>query len=165
MVKVPKRYVPSSLKQKDKKNQRNQLKKSRSLYKKNIYHTRKKVKSFVSKPSNHVQNAKRIYKIPSVRISRRLSQKTGCSLKGLRKIQSKGEGAYFSSGSRPNQTSKSWGIARLASSVTGGKASMVDYGILEKYCKKNSRALKLARKTMKKNKRSYGNRKVPKVKL
>jgi hypothetical protein len=165
MTSVPKRYVPASLNPKDKRIQRKQLKNSRNLYKKKVYHTRKKVKSFVSKPSNHVQNAKRIYKIPSVRISRKLSQKTGCSLKGLRKIQSKGEGAYFSSGSRPNQTSQSWGVARLASSVTGGKASMVDYRILEKYCNKNSRALKLARKTMKKNKHSYGKRKVPKVKL
>lgn len=93
-----------------------------------------------------------------------MSQKTGCSLTGLRKIKSKGEGAYFSSGSRPNQTAQSWGVARVASAVTGGKSSMVDYGILEKYCKKNSRALKVARRTMKK-KPSYGNRRVPKVKL
>ena len=45
-------------------------------------------------------------------------------------IVKKGQGAYYSSGSRPNQTGHSWGRARLASSITGGKASAVDYKIL-----------------------------------
>jgi hypothetical protein len=47
----------------------------------------------------------------------------------------KGQAAYYSSGSRPNQTASSWGLARLASSITGKKASIVDYHILKKECK------------------------------
>ena len=47
-------------------------------------------------------------------------------------IVKKGEGAYYSSGSRPNQTAKSWGLARLASSLTAGKAAAIDYDIIEK---------------------------------
>ena len=56
-------------------------------------------------------------------------------------------GAYYSSGSRPNQTAESWGIARLGSAITGGPSSMVDYHILEKECKNDSIALKMAKKT------------------
>jgi hypothetical protein len=56
----------------------------------------------------------------------------------------KGEGAYYSSGSRPNQTPQSWAYARLASAITGGKASLVDYSILEKGCDPRKKALKLA---------------------
>jgi hypothetical protein len=67
-------------------------------------------------------------------------------LKTLKKIVNKGKGAYFSSGSRPNQTPESWGLARLASAVSGGKASMVDFNLLEEGCAKDSLALKLARR-------------------
>jgi len=67
----------------------------------------------------------------------------------LQKIVNKGEGAYFSSGSRPNQTPQSWGIARLASAVTGGKAAIVDYHIIEDGCDHKKRAFKLANKTRK----------------
>ena len=69
-------------------------------------------------------------------------------MQALKKIVNKGEGAYYSSGSRPNQTPQSWGYARLASALTAGNASRVDYDILEKGCGKNSRALKMARKLM-----------------
>ena len=64
----------------------------------------------------------------------------------------KGQGAYYSYGSRPNQTAHSWGRARLASAVTGGKSSQIDYNIFEKYCKKNSKALRLAKNSKYKNK-------------
>jgi len=79
-----------------------------------------------------------------------LSTKTGCSIKALNEIVRKGEGAYYSSGSRPSQTAHSWGIARLASSITGGKSSRVDYNII-KSCNKNKPAYKLATKYFKKN--------------
>ena len=81
----------------------------------------------------------------------------------MKKILKKGQGAYYSSGSRPGQTSHSWGIARLASSITCGKAAAIDYNILEEGCKKNSKALKLAKLARKKH--GYGTRKVKKVKI
>lgn len=137
-------YVPKSLSNKDKKIQLSNILKSRKNYKKGIYISRKKIPSFKSKTSRHIVNAKKIYNIDSVRPSEELSRKTGCSVKGLRQIVKKGEAAYFSSGSRPNQSAQSWGYARLASSITGNKASRVDYSILEKECKKTSLALKLA---------------------
>ena len=41
-------------------------------------------------------------------------------------------GAYYSSGSRPNQTPFSWGNARLASVIMGGPARKIDKKIWEK---------------------------------
>ena len=49
MVNVPIRYVPKHLTEMDKRKQIQELKKSRSDYKKGKYHTRKKVSSFTSK--------------------------------------------------------------------------------------------------------------------
>jgi hypothetical protein len=92
-----------------------------------------------------------------------LAKKTGCSLEALQHIVKKGEGAYFSSGSRPNQTGLSWGYARLASSITGGKASAVDYSILKTGCKRDSKALRLAENSV--HFKTHGTRRVPKVRL
>jgi len=156
------RYIPKKLTKKDKKQQFLMITKSRKLYKKGKYFSRKPVKSFQSKTSNHVVTAKKMYNVIKIGPTKELSKKTGCSIKALKKIINKGEGAYFSSGSRPNQTAQSWGIARLASSITSGKAAAVDYNILEKGCKPGSKALKLANISKKKN--GYGLRKVAKIK-
>jgi len=138
---VPARYLPRSLSSKDKQRQKKYLMKSRKMYKKGIYYNRPKVKSFKSKPSSHIENARRMYSVKNVRPSRELSRKTKCSLKTLKKIVQKGEGAYLSSGSRPNQTPQSWGFARLASAITHGNAAKVDYKLLKEGCKPDSKAL------------------------
>tara|TARA_R110002110_G_scaffold51964_1_gene151792 strand:- start:547 stop:975 length:429 start_codon:yes stop_codon:yes gene_type:complete len=52
---------------------------------------------------------------------------------GQKKIMDKAMGAYFSGGSRPNQTPSSWAYARLASVITGGGARKVDKTIWDKY--------------------------------
>tara|TARA_B110000444_G_scaffold40912_1_gene36846 strand:- start:8669 stop:9154 length:486 start_codon:yes stop_codon:yes gene_type:complete len=146
-MKVPKTYIPTILSKKDKKTVKKGLKKSIMNYKNGKYVTRKKVKSFKSKKSKHILNAEKIYKIKNLSINRELVKKTKCSKKTLDTILRKGLGAYYSSGSRPNQTPHSWGYARLASAITGGKASSVDYKLLENGCHTNSLALKLAKKT------------------
>ena len=163
MVNVPQRYVPRNLTKKDKKRQKKQLLKSRKNYKKGKYYTRKKISSFKSKVSPHILKARRMYKIEKIRPSRKLSKATKCKLKGLKKMFQKGQGAYFSSGSRPNQTGHSWGYARMASAITGGKESAVDYHILKDECQKNSKPLRLAKKAMKKY--NKGTRRVKKVKI
>lgn len=157
------RYLPKSLSQKDKKKQSKEIIKSRKLYKKGKYYTRKQVKSFKSKKSQHILDAERIYKVDKIGPTSELSKATGCSKSALNQIIKKGQGAFFSSGSRPNQSSQSWGLARLASSITAGKAAAVDYSILEKGCKQNSKALTLAKKA--KRKYGHGTRRVPKVKV
>tara|TARA_R110002020_G_scaffold468312_3_gene692485 strand:+ start:586 stop:981 length:396 start_codon:yes stop_codon:yes gene_type:complete len=54
---------------------------------------------------------------------------------GQKKVIDKGKGAYYSSGSRPNQTPTSWGLARLASVILGGPARKIDKKIWDKYSK------------------------------
>ena len=155
------RYLPKSMTQKDKKKQSKELIKSRKFYKKGKYYTRKKVSSFKSKKSHYIIDAEKIYKVSKIGPTNELSKATGCSKTALNKIVKKGEGAYFSSGSRPNQTAQSWGLARLASAITSGKAAAVDYSILENGCKQNSKALILAKKA--KRKHGRGTRRVIKV--
>lgn len=163
MFSVPRRYVPSFLTKKDKKKQSKELRRSRRAYKKGKYYTRKKVKSFKSKVSPHVIKARKMYKINKISASKTLARKTKCKIKGLRKIVKKGQGAYYSSGSRPNQTGHSWGRARLASSITGGKASAVDYKILLENCSKKSKALRLAKRA--RTKYNKGRRRVKQVRI
>ena len=81
----------------------------------------------------------------------------------IKKIVKKGEGAYYSSGSRPNQTPQSWGLARLASSLTSGKSAAVDYNILEKGCDHKKKAFVLANKARKKYR--YGHSKTKKIRV
>lgn len=52
---------------------------------------------------------------------------------GQKKVMDKGKGAYYSSGSRPNQTASSWAYARLASVIMGGPARKIDKSIWNKY--------------------------------
>jgi hypothetical protein len=163
---VPLRYIPKKLTRKDREKQRRMLRKSRKLYKSNQYnkskkyYTRKPLASYKHKTSEHILKARRLYKIDNIKPSKELAKATGCSMKALNKIVSKGEGAYFSSGSRPNQTAQSWGFARLASAVTGGKAATVDYNIIEEECDHKKIAFRLANKSKKK-----GIHRVPKVSL
>jgi len=144
-MEFPNRYAPRILTKKDRTKQLQMLRKSRRLYKKHKYFTRKPVKSYKHRKSNHIRNAQRIYGVENIRPSKELAEKTGCKLSALKKIVNKGEGAYYSSGSRPNQTPQSWGLARLASAITSGKAAKIDFDILEKGCDHDKKAFILAR--------------------
>ncbi len=154
LLNVPQRYIPKGLSEKDTKKQKKYLRKSRKMYKKGKYYERPKVKTFKSRKSNHLKRAEKIYNIDKISPSKELARKTKCKRSALEKIVNKGRGAYFSSGSRPNQTGESWGLARLASTISGGNASIVDFHILKEGCQPSSKALKLARKTCKKQNRN-----------
>ena len=149
-MKFPIRYVPKNLTKKDKQKQLKMLIKSKKLYKNHKYYTRKSISSYKNKKSNHILNARKIYDIQNITPNKELAQKTGCKISALKQIVKKGEGAYYSSGSRPNQTPQSWGLARLASSITSGKAAAVDYDIIEKGCNHSKKAFILANKSRKK---------------
>ena len=149
-MKFPIRYVPKNLTKKDKQKQLKMLIKSKKLYKNHKYYTRKSISSYKNKKSNHILNARKIYDIQNITPNKELAQKTGCKISALKQIVKKGEGAYYSSGSRPNQTPQSWGLARLASSITSGKAAAVDYDILKKGCNHSKKAFILATKSRKK---------------
>ncbi len=157
----PLKYIPKKLSKKSRKMASKELEKSRTLYKKGVYYTRKKIPGYKVRESKHVTKAKKIYNLDTIKPSKELANKTGCSIDALEKIVNKGIGAYYSSGSRPNQTGMSWGIARLASAITGGKSSAVDFHILEEGCDKKGKAYTLALEAKKKH--GYGTRKVPKT--
>ena len=153
MLKVPQRYLPKSLSPTDRAKQARSLRRSRGDYKRGRYTRRAPVASFKSHPSGHVAAAKQLYGVNSLIPGPQLAQATGCSIGALRAIVKKGEGAFYSSGSRPNQTPQSWGLARLGSAITGSKAAAVDYDILENGCNSgSSRALSRARSA----RRKYG---------
>ncbi len=64
-----------------------------------------------------------------------IAKLTGYKLSGLKKIQEKGEGAYYSNPSsvRPQvKSATQWGISRVYSAVMGGKAAKVDKNELSK---------------------------------
>lgn len=122
--KIPKQYVPKSLTPEDRKKQIKSIKEGKD---------RPKVDSFKSKRSSHVVKFEKKYgtKITDDDfISKNIISKTG-----INKILSKGRGAYYSSGSRPNQTADSWARARLASVIMGGAARKVDQKIWDQYKK------------------------------
>ena len=163
LLKVPIRYLPKMLTKKDKKRQLKMLIKSKKLYKTQKYYTRKPISSYKNKKSGHIINAQKIYNVKNIRPNKELALKTGCKISALNEIVKKGEGAYYSSGSRPNQTPQSWGFARLASSLTSGKAAAVDYDIIEKGCNHKKKAFILANKSRKKYKYGHSTTKKTRV--
>jgi hypothetical protein len=155
---VPYRYLPKQLSRKDRNAQIGSLQKSRRLYRQGKYFIRPAIKSFQSKKSDHIRRAENMYGITPIVPGKALANATKCSVEALQKIVRKGEGAYYSSGSRPNQTAQSWGIARLASAVSGGKSSAVDFRILEEGCDhRTSKAYRLAKKSLQKYTRGAKN--------
>ena len=128
---IPNAYLPDTLTKADRAILQRAILTSRAAYDENKYVDRPPVASFRSKPSQHVERAKKKYGLESMNDLKTLSHRTGCSIDSLKKIVQKGQGAYYSSGSRPNQSAKAWGLARLASAVTGGKAKKYDINLLK----------------------------------
>jgi len=94
--------------------------------------------SFKSKESSWTQKFNKKYgdeldKMKGGRSKRNIAKITGIPVKALDQVYDKGRGAYFSSGSRPNQTPDSWGRARMYSYILGGKARNIDKEITKKY--------------------------------
>lgn len=67
------------------------------------------------------------------RSKRNIAKVTGIPYKALDEVFKKGEGAYYSSGSRPNQSPQSWAYARMYSYILGGAARKTDSEITKKY--------------------------------
>ena len=123
MSSLPKKYVPDSLSEKDKKKQIKSIKEGKD---------RPKV-DYKTRRSSHVVKFEKKYnkKITDIDfISKNIISKTG-----IDKILAKGKAAYYSSGSRPNVSPEQWSYARLASVITGGAARQTDKDIWEKYKK------------------------------
>ena len=146
-MRVPKKYVPSYLTRKDQVAQKAALRRSRRGYRRGKYIGRPKLKSAKVRRSRHTSRAAKMYNLDPDNLKLAdLARKSGCSMKAVERILSKGRGAFYSSGSRPNQTAESWAVARVHSALSGGPSSKVDLHILREDCKKTSKALRLAKK-------------------
>lgn len=120
---INKKYVPDSLTKSQKKKQIKSIKEKKD---------RPKLKGVRTRKSKWTVKAHKYFgESPSLQdIKKKLALK---SITGLKKIIEKGEGAYYSSGSRPNTSAEQWGRARLYSVLFGGKARDIDKDIVEKY--------------------------------
>lgn len=130
---IPKRYL-SGLSRKDRRTQKKNILKARKSYKSNKskkYISRPKLKSFKSKKSSWTQKFHTLY--PGIKTIKDISKAVGIPRKALLSVKKKGMGAYYSSGSRPNQTAQSWGLARMYSYILGGPTRKIDQEITEKY--------------------------------
>lgn len=143
---VPNTYIPNNLTRRDRVKQRKALNKSRRDYKRGKYYERPKVESFRSKESKWIKRAKKEFEVDAIVPSKQLARASGCSVTSMEKIIDKGEGAYYSSGSRPNQTAASWARARLGSALLGGPSAKVDWHIISEGCKRKGKTRKLIRK-------------------
>ena len=122
MRKTRRKYVPSYLTFKDKKSQRKSIRLGRD---------RPMLRSAKSRRSSWAVKYEKKYgkKITDLEfIYMHILKK-----KGIKQILDKGRAAYYTSGSRPNQTQHSWAYARLASVIMGGPARKVDAYIWKKY--------------------------------
>ena len=129
--KLPKHYT-ARLSRKDKKKQIRSIKRSSKAYQKGKYITRPKLKSYKHKKSSWVTKFEKKYG-EDVKTYKEIEKATGIPAKALRMVVKKGKGAYYSSGSRPNQTATSWGKARMYSYIMGGPTRKIDQHITDKY--------------------------------
>ena len=94
--------------------------------------------SFKSKESTWTKKfndkyGKELDKMKGGRSKKNIAKVTGIPFKAIDEVFKRGEAAYFSSGSRPNQTPQSWAFGRTYSYILGGNARKVDKDITKKY--------------------------------
>lgn len=128
--KIPKKYT-DKLSKKDSQKQINNINRSKKLYQKGNYVDRPKLKSYKNKKSQWILKFEKKYNHKIT--DKSFIHKNILKRKGQLDVIKKGKGAYYSSGSRPNQTATSWALARLASVIMGGPARKVDNSIWVKY--------------------------------
>ena len=134
---IPDHYL-AGLSKKDREIQKRNIKLAKKSYKKNYknkerrFVSRPKLKSFEGKTSRHIVDFHRKYGITiSEKKLPEIEKVTGIPRRALEKVIQKGKGAYYSSGSRPNQTAHSWAYARLASFLLGRGDYKIDKHVLD----------------------------------
>ena len=129
-TKIPKKYT-KGLSTRDKKKQLKNIKTAKKAYKNKKYIDRPKLKSYKNKTSSWTEKFK--LKYGNITKIKGIAKATGTPEGALRAVLKKGRGAYYSSGSRPNQTAESWGRARMYSYIMGGPTRKYDKEITKKY--------------------------------
>ena len=105
---IPKRYLPDTLKGKDRQAQ------IKSIFEKK---ERPKTKVKERKSSWTIKFDKKygdeLDKMKGKRSKKNIAKITGIPFTAIDEVYKKGEGAFYSSGSRPNQTPSSWARGRI----------------------------------------------------
>ncbi len=126
---IPKRYLPDTL-----------SKSERQKQIKSIFEGKERPKTKVKeKKSTWTTQFDKEYGVQldamkGKRSKSNIAKVTGIPLKAINEVYKKGEGAFYSSGSRPNQTASSWARGRIYAYIMGGeKVRKVDKDITDKY--------------------------------
>ena len=126
---IPKRYLPDSLKGKDRQKQ------IKSIFEKEerpITKVKRRKSNWTTLFSK--KYGKELDEMKGKRSKKNIAKITGIPFKAVDEVYKKGEGAYYSSGSRPNQTPSSWARGRLYAYIMGGKkVRQADKDITKKY--------------------------------
>ena len=126
---IPKRYIPDTLSKADR------AKQIKSIFEK-TNRPKVEVKKRKSKWTNAFDKeyGKEIDKLKGGRSKRNIAKVSGVPFKAIDEVYKKAEGAFYSSGSRPNQSATSWALGRTYAYIMGGKAvRKLDDHITKKY--------------------------------
>lgn len=126
---IPKRYLPDSL-----------SKSERQKQIKSIFEGKERPKTKVKERKStwttqfDKEYGEQLDAMKGKRSKRNIAKVTGIPFKAIDEVYKKGEGAFYSSGSRPNQTASSWARGRIYAYIMGGeKVRKVDKDITDKY--------------------------------
>ena len=126
---IPKRYLPDTLSESDKRKQIKSLFEKTNRPKVNV--KSKRSKWTISFDDEY---GKAIDKMKGGRTKRNIAKVSGIPFKAIDEVYKKAEGAFYSSGSRPNQSATSWALGRSYAYIMGGKAvRKLDNHITKKY--------------------------------
>lgn len=126
---IPKRYLPDTLKGKERQAQIKSIFEGKKRPQTSV---KGRKSTFTAKFSE--KYGKELDKMKGGRSKKNIAKITGIPFKALDDVYKKGEGAYFSGGSRPNQTKDSWARARMYGYIMGGKkVRKADAEITKKY--------------------------------
>ena len=127
--KVPRRYIPDSLTKSQREKQIKSIFEGKDRPK---LDTKKRKSSYTIDFNKRYGD--RLEKMKGGKSVKNIAKVVGLPEKALKEVFEKGEGAYYSAGSRPNQTASSWAYGRLYSYILGNpKVRKADESITKKY--------------------------------
>ena len=126
-MKIPEKYLAGLTPQQRLIQQRLIRQSQREYKKEGMVSDRPRVSDAPTKRSSHAKRFEDRYGFPVTDL-KKVKEKFPTA--DVDKILARGRGAYMSSGSRPNVSASAWAYARLASALTGGKASKIDKDLL-----------------------------------
>ena len=126
---IPKRYLPDSLSKSERQKQIKSIFEGKERPK-----TKVKEKKSTWTTQFDKEYGEQLDAMKGKRSKRNIAKVTGIPFKAIDEVYKKGEGAFYSSGSRPNQTASSWARGRIYAYIMGGKkVRKADESITKKY--------------------------------